>query len=41
MMSKYGNLMLPRKFPGKITPDIGFTDKLVLVCDVSVVKILW
>ena len=41
MISEYGNLMLSRVFPGKITPDIDFTDKVVVVCDVPVVKILW
>ena len=40
-MSKYGNLMLSKVFPGKITPDIDLTDKVVVVCDVPVVKILW
>ena len=41
IMSKYGNLMLSKVFPGKITPYIDLTDKVVVVCDVPVVKILW
>ena len=32
--------MLPEAFPGKVTPDIDFTDEAVIQCDVPVVKIL-
>ena len=30
--------MQPEAFPDKVTPDIDFTDKAVVQCDVSVVK---
>ena len=39
-MSKYGHLMLPGAFPGKVTPDIDFIDEAVVQCYVPVVKIL-
>ena len=37
-MSKYGHLMLPGAFPDKGTPDIDFTDEVVVQWDVRVVK---
>ena len=40
MMLKYGHLMSPRPFPDKVTPDIVFTDEVVIQCDVLLVKIL-
>ena len=40
MLSKYGNLMLPRVFSDKVIPDIDFTDEAVVQCDVPVIKIL-
>ena len=40
MVSKYGHLMLPGLFSDKITPDIDFTDEVVVQWDVPVVKIL-
>ena len=40
MLSKYGNLMLPRVFSDKAIPDIDFTDEAVVQCDVPVIKIL-
>ena len=40
MVLKHGHLMLPGAFPDKVTPGIGFTDKDVVPCDVSVVKII-
>ena len=40
MVLKYRYLMLPGIFPDKVTPDIDFTDEVVLQCDVPVVKIL-
>ena len=39
-MSKYGRLMLPGVFPGKVIPNIDLTDKAVVQSDVPVVKIL-
>ena len=39
MVSKYGHLMLPGAFPDKVTPDINFTDEVVVQCDVLVIKI--
>ena len=40
MVSKYGHLMLPGAFLDKVTPDIDFTDDIVVQCDSPVVKIL-
>ena len=40
IVSEYGRLMLAGVFPDKMTPDIEFTDKAVVQCDVSVVKLL-
>ena len=31
--------MLPRAFPGTVSPDINFTDEVVGKCDVPLVKI--
>lgn len=36
------NMTLPGAFSGKVTLDVGFTDDLVVQCDVPMVKtILW
>ena len=40
MVLKYEHLMLPGRFPDKVTPDIDFADGVVVPCDVPVVKIL-
>ena len=40
MVSKYGYLMLPGAFPDKVTPDIGFTDQVVVQYGLPIVKIL-
>ena len=40
MVSKYGYLMLPGAFPGKVIPDIGFNDEVVVQCVVPSVKTL-
>ena len=40
IVSEYGRLMLAGVFPDKMTPDIEFTDKAVVQCDVPVVKLL-
>ena len=40
MLSKYGYLMLPGAFPGKVIPDIGFNDEVVVQCVVPSVKTL-
>ena len=39
-MLKYGHMMLPGAFPGKVAPDINFTDEIVAQCYVPVIKIL-
>ena len=31
----------PGTFPDKVTPDIDFTDEVVVQCDIPVVKILF
>ena len=38
-MSKYGHLMPPGAFLDKFTPDIDFTDEVVVQCDVPDVKV--
>ena len=38
MVSKYGPLMLPGVFTGKVTPDTDFTDDAVVQCDVPTIK---
>ena len=40
MVSKCVHLMLPRAFPDRVTPDIDFTNGVVVQCDFSVIKIL-
>ena len=40
MVSKYGYLMLPRAFPGKVISDIDFKYEVVVQCVVPFVKIL-
>ena len=42
MLSKYWYLMLPGAFPNieKDTPDIDFTDEVIVQCYVPVAKIL-
>ena len=40
MVSKYGYLMLPGAFPGKVIPDIDFKDEVVVQCVIPVVEIL-
>ena len=39
MVLKYGYLMLPGVFPGKVIPDIDFKDEVVVQCVVPVVQI--
>ena len=39
-MLKCGHLILPEALSDKITPDIDFTDEVVVQCYVPVVKIL-
>ena len=40
MVSKYGYLMLPGAFPGKVISDIDFEDEVEVPCVVPVLKIL-
>ena len=40
MVSKYGYLMLPGAFPGKVISDIDFKDEVEVQCVVPVLKIL-
>ena len=40
MVSKYGYLMLPGAFPGKVISDIDFKDEVGVQCVVPVLKIL-
>ena len=40
MVSKYGYLMLPGAFPGKVISDIDFKYEVVVQCVVPFVKIL-
>ena len=35
MVLKYEHLMLPGRFPDKVTPDIDFADGVVVPCDCS------
>ena len=37
---RYVHLTLPAAFSNKVIPDIDFTDKVVVQCDVPVVKVL-
>ena len=39
MVPKYGHLLLPGAFPGKVIPAIDFKDEVVVQCVVPVVKI--
>ena len=41
MVSKKGHLILPWAFPDKGTPAIDSSVKVIVQCDVPVVKILW
>ena len=38
MLSKYERLMLPGAFPDNAAPDIVFTGKSVVQCDVPIIK---
>ena len=38
MAAKYEHLILPETFRDKVTPDIDFTDEVIVKCDVSIVK---
>ena len=40
MMSKYGHLILPGAFPDKVIPDNYFKDEAVVLCDVTVLRML-
>ena len=39
MVSKCGDLMLPKTFPDEVIPHIDFTDEAVVRFDIAVVKI--
>ena len=40
MVLKYGYLIIPGAFPGKVIPDIDFKNEIVVQCVVPVAKIL-
>ena len=40
MVSSYVYLMLPGAFTDKVTPEIDFTNGVIVQCDIPVVKIL-